>query len=62
MDGDNRTRTYDPLHVKQMLSQLSYISIRIIISEKEIFGKNFLERKPKVHEKFIVIFRKYMVL
>ena len=25
-NGDNRTRTCDPLHVKQMLSQLSYIS------------------------------------
>ena len=24
--GDNRTRTCDPLHVKQMLSQLSYVS------------------------------------
>ena len=23
--GDNRTRTCDPLHVKQMLSQLSYV-------------------------------------
>ena len=27
--GDNRTRTCDPLHVKQMLSQLSYVSMRI---------------------------------
>ncbi len=26
-NGDNRTRTCDPLHVKQMLSQLSYVSI-----------------------------------
>lgn len=26
-NGDDRTRTCDPLHVKQMLSQLSYISI-----------------------------------
>ena len=25
----NRTRTCDPLHVKQMLSQLSYVSMRI---------------------------------
>ena len=25
--GDNRTRTCDPLHVKQMLSQLSYVSV-----------------------------------
>ena len=25
--GDDRTRTCDPLHVKQMLSQLSYISM-----------------------------------
>ena len=25
-NGDNRTRTCDPLHVKQMLSQLSYVS------------------------------------
>ena len=28
-NGDNRTRTCDPLHVKQMLSQLSYVSMRI---------------------------------
>ena len=41
MDGDNRTRTYDPLHVKQMLSQLSYISIKNIISEKGLFDKSF---------------------
>ena len=27
--GDNRTRTCDLLHVKQMLSQLSYVSMRI---------------------------------
>ena len=27
-NGDSRTRTCDPLHVKQMLSQLSYISMR----------------------------------
>ena len=27
--GDNRTRTCDPLHVKQMLSQLSYVSNEI---------------------------------
>ena len=25
LNGDNRTRTCDPLHVKQMLSQLSYV-------------------------------------
>ncbi len=29
--GDNRTRTCDPLHVKQMLSQLSYVSLSGII-------------------------------
>ncbi len=29
LSGDNRTRTCDPLHVKQMLSQLSYVSILI---------------------------------
>ena len=29
--GDNRTRTCDPLHVKQMLSQLSYVSLLPII-------------------------------
>ena len=45
MDGDNRTRTYDPLHVKQMLSQLSYISMRNIISEKTLFGKGIFEIK-----------------
>lgn len=28
--GDNRTRTCDPLHVKQMLSQLSYVSLDLI--------------------------------
>ncbi len=27
-DGDNRARTCDLLHVKQTLSQLSYISMR----------------------------------
>ncbi len=35
--GDDRTRTCDPLHVKQMLSQLSYISNDTIISDKVIF-------------------------
>lgn len=50
MDGDNRTRTYDPLHVKQMLSQLSYISIKNIISEKGLFDKSF----SSIYEKFIM--------
>lgn len=65
MDGDNRTRTYDPLHVKQMLSQLSYISMATIISDKMGFGKLFLKRekqKKKVHEKFIVNYWKGMIL
>ncbi len=64
-NGDNRTRTYDPLHVKQMLSQLSYISMATIISDKMGFGKLFLKRekqKKKVHEKFIVNYWKGMIL
>ena len=53
--GNNRARTYDPLLVRQMLSQLSYASISLtsdllIISQQnrfvntffEIFSKNFL--------------------
>lgn len=63
--GDNRTRTCDPLHVKQMLSQLSYISMATIISDKMGFGKLFLKRekqKKKVHEKFIVNYWKGMIL
>lgn len=39
VNGDNRTRTCDPLHVKQMLSQLSYVSMELIISDKGIFDK-----------------------
>ncbi len=37
--GDNRTRTCDPLHVKQMLSQLSYVSVRITIAQLLKKGK-----------------------
>ncbi len=64
-NGDNRTRTYDPLHVKQMLSQLSYISMALIISDKREFGKLFFEKRKamrKVHEKFIVKYWKDMIL
>lgn len=35
-NGDNRTRTCDPLHVKQMLSQLSYVSSTLYFTM--IFG------------------------
>ncbi len=42
-DGDDRTRTCDPLHVKQMLSQLSYISVFSIIIESWEFGKQNLQ-------------------
>lgn len=65
INGDNRTRTYDPLHVKQMLSQLSYISMALIISDKREFGKLFFEKRKamrKVHEKFIVKYWKDMIL
>ena len=37
--GDNRARTCDLLHVKQTLSQLSYVSMRYIIRDKWKFGK-----------------------
>ncbi len=47
-NGDNRTRTCDPLHVKQMLSQLSYVSITIyfiiifeIVNKKMKFSNYF---------------------
>ena len=36
--GNNRARTYDPLLVRQMLSQLSYASIK----KEEIFISSFL--------------------
>ena len=55
----------DPLHVKQMLSQLSYISMALIISDKREFGKLFFEKRKamrKVHEKFIVKYWKDMIL
>ena len=47
-NGDNRARTCDPLHVKQMLSQLSYVSITIyfiiifeIVNKKMKFSNYF---------------------
>ena len=46
--GNNRARTYDPLLVRQMLSQLSYASIRrqyfndlVIIAQRKIIVKHF---------------------
>ena len=49
--GNNRARTYDPLLVRQMLSQLSYAPISpsqfstaiFIIQHKNLFVKSFLE-------------------
>ena len=34
--GNNRARTYDPLLVRQMLSQLSYASIPAVLSTAEV--------------------------
>ena len=34
--GHNRTRTYDPLLVRQMLSQLSYASILVTLPRIEL--------------------------
>ena len=46
--GNNRARTYDPLLVRQMLSQLSYASISLtsdllIISQQKRFVNTFFE-------------------
>ena len=41
--GNNRARTYDPLLVRQMLSQLSYASIPAVFSTAEvIISQDFL--------------------
>ena len=57
-NGDNRTRTCDPLHVKQMLSQLSYVSIADYSTGKSrkkqveisfFFGKCFFCSKKRFH-------------
>ena len=45
--GNNRARTYDPLLVRQMLSQLSYAPKRYLsmITHKVLIVKHFFEKK-----------------
>ncbi len=58
--GNNRARTYDPLLVRQMLSQLSYASIvafavgdLYIISRVFIFVNTFFEFFEKIFNEII---------
>ena len=56
--GDNRARTYDPLLVRQMLSQLSYAPMHTaatfdIIADPFSFVKGFFQKKQKNLKKII---------
>ena len=57
--GNNRARTYDPLLVRQMLSQLSYAPISVVIAPTTIFI--ILHFKMNVNS-FLKVFLMYFPL
>ena len=57
--GNNRARTYDPLLVRQMLSQLSYASIFLAVIRRLRYYITFQSVCQYLFEKFFYFFQKF---